>query len=260
MINLKFLIMGTLVATTILLFVHSIPKKEENGTLLTINQSRPELVRMSELLRDAMQKIGRLTCEQQPENSDQVSVNGGWCQNFSGRNSSTHKTDLDLAKELSHFLHGKRVASFGDGPGVYKELLLKWNQVKSYQAFDGAPYAPETTEGRVEFLDLSVPVYHLPVYDWVISLEVAEHIPQQFESIFIDNVVRHAQEGVILSWSKEGQPGHSHVNNRNFDYVKARMEEKGCTHDEISSAKLKEKSTFWWFKDNINVYKRIKVF
>ncbi len=38
-------------------------------------------------------------------------------------------------------------------------------------------------------------------YDWIISLEVAEHIPAQFESIYIDNLVKHAKEGIILSWA-----------------------------------------------------------
>jgi len=49
---------------------------------------------------------------------------------------------------------------------------------------------------------------------WILSLEVAEHIPAQFESIYIDNLVKHAKEDIILSWAKLGQSGHSHVNNK----------------------------------------------
>ena len=66
-------------------------------------------------------------------------------------------------------------------------------------------FSEETSEGRVTYLDLTLPQYGLPLYDWVMSLEVAEHIPPKYEHIYIDNIVRHAKEGVILSWAKPGK-------------------------------------------------------
>ena len=99
--------------------------------------------------------------------------------------------------------------------------------LKSYDAYDGAPFAEDTTNGRVRFLDLSVPIYHLKEYDWVVSVEVAEHIPAEFETIYVENLVRHAKEGIILSWSRIGQGGLSHVNNRDPDYVKMKLETYG---------------------------------
>ncbi|KAK7004452.1 hypothetical protein BgiMline_005973, partial [Biomphalaria glabrata] len=53
----------------------------------------------------------------------------------------------------------------------------------------------------VRFLDLTAPHYGLPIYDWILSIEVAEHIPAKFEEIYLDNLVRHAREGIILSWA-----------------------------------------------------------
>lgn len=206
---------------------------------------------LSKLLNEAMGKVGKLTCEL---NKNDVSVRGGWCSKISGKNSPQHMTDEPLAKALSKFLTGKKVASFGDGPGVYKELLLEYGEVLSYDSFDGAPFAEETTNKNVQFLDLSVPIYHLNKYDWVISLEVAEHIPAEFEHIYIDNLVRHATQGVILSWAKIGQGGHSHINNRDFEYVKTKMEEKGLMHDFKSSINLQKQSTFTYFQSNINVF------
>ena len=99
---------------------------------------------------------------------------------------------------------GKYVASFGDGPGRYKQLLTDTGKLKGYDAYDGAPFTEKTSEGRVKFHDLTLPQYGLPLYDWVMSLEVAEHIPAKYESIYVDNVVRHAREGVVLSWAKLG--------------------------------------------------------
>ena len=216
-------------------------------------ESKHIIKELSVLLNQASNKIGQLSCQL---SANEVSDSGGWCSKISGKNSSEHMTDKKLSKALSKFLVGKRVASFGDGPGVYKELLLSYNEVLSYDSFDGAPYAELTTNNNVKFLDLSVPIYHLDQYDWVISLEVAEHIPEKFESVYLDNLVRHSREGIILSWAAIGQGGHSHINNRDFPYIKAKMEERNYIHDNKSSQFFKAQSSFGWFRNNINVYKK----
>ena len=51
-------------------------------------------------------------------------------------------------------------------------------------------------------------------YDWVICMEVAEHIPREFEHVFLLNLVASAQKGVLLSWGLPGQNGIGHVNLR----------------------------------------------
>ncbi len=131
---------------------------------------------------------------------------------------------------------------------------MSLHEVKKYDAYDGAPFASETTNGDVQFLDMSVPVYHLEKYDWTMSLEVVEHIPAQFESSFLDNLVRHAREGVILSWAKPGQDGFSHVNGRTFEYARQKLEERGLRHNASLSKAIQDASTLWWLKANTNVY------
>ena len=141
---------------------------------------------------------------------------------------------------------------------MYKKKLLELNDVASYDAFDGAPFTEKTTEGRCKFLDLSVPIYHLEdKYDWIISTEVAEHIPKQFEQTYLDNLARYAQQGIIMSWAKLGQGGHSHVNNQDISYVKEQMLARGFKLDEKLSADIKNHSTIPWLKDNLNVYYRL---
>jgi tryptophanyl-tRNA synthetase len=53
--------------------------------------------------------------------------------------------------------------------------------------------------------------YSIGQYDWIISLEVAEHIPEKYEAVYLDNIFRHAKEGIILSWAVPGQIGLSLV-------------------------------------------------
>ncbi len=101
-----------------------------------------------------------------------------------------------------------------------------------------------------------MPIYHLDKYDWIISLEVAEHIPKQYELVFVDNLVRHAKEGIILSWAKIGQEGHSHINNKDFADVKILMEERGFYHDASASKAIKSKANFAWLRANTNIFKK----
>lgn len=42
-------------------------------------------------------------------------------------------------------------------------------------------------------------------YDYVMSIEVAEHIPQTFESIYLNNLIKCAKEGVVITWATIGQ-------------------------------------------------------
>ena len=137
---------------------------------------------------------------------------------------------------------------------MYKTFIDKTGLVQSYDAYDGAPFAEIVTNKIVSFLDFSVPIYHLNVYDWVISIEVAEHIPPEFETIYIENLVRHAKEGIILSWSSLGQGGHSHVNNRDLEYVKMRLKSYGFYINNSASRTLKNAAKAQWIKNNINVY------
>jgi hypothetical protein len=213
-----------------------------------------EVKHLSLKLNEAQREIGRLSCQIQEK--DGVSLHGGWCKDISGKESKLHMTDNNLAKELSNLLQNKKVASFGDGPGEYKRIITGLNKVKSYDAFDGAPYAEETTNNLVQHLDLSVPVYHLPLYDWVVSMEVAEHIPKQYEQIFIDNLTRHAKEGIILSWSVVGQEGHSHVNNQDLPYVEEQLRKRGFKIDKALTNRVKGASSFHWLKRNLYVYLR----
>ncbi|KAH3834501.1 hypothetical protein DPMN_107829 [Dreissena polymorpha] len=213
---------------------------------------------LSKVLNLKQQKVGQLECEKKAGKGEATSETGGWCQQSSKEDSGNHMTDRQLVPALIELFQGKYVGSFGDGPGRYKQLLSDAGKLKGYDAYDGAPYCDVTSEGRVKFLDLTLPQFGLPLYDWIISLEVAEHIPAQYESIYIDNIVRHAKEGIVLSWARPGQGGYSHVNNRAFEYVVKLMDGLGFSHDAERSEKLRNAASLDWLKNNIHVYRRKK--
>jgi len=65
---------------------------------------------------------------------------------------------------------------------------------------------------RLCWIDASQPIDLLEPKDWVVSIEVGEHIDQAFEDTFFDNLVKLSEKGVVLSWAVEGQGGFQHVN------------------------------------------------
>lgn len=91
--------------------------------------------------------------------------------------------------------------------------------------------------------------------DWVLSLEVGEHIPIAFEDVFFDNLLRHASIGVVLSWAVEGQGGHYHVNEHSNAYVIKKMKGLGLLYDARVSLKLRSVATLWWMKNTVMVFR-----
>ena len=192
----------------------------------------------------------------QKAEDSRTTSHGGWCKDKSTEDSGSHITDMSLVPALSKFFSGKRVASFGDGPGAYKREILKLGQVLRFDSYDGAPYSEETSDGRVTYLDLTLPQFGLPLYDWILSLEVAEHIPSEFENVYMDNIARHCREGIVLSWAVPGQGGLEHVNERPFDYVKHLLLKYDFVWDERMSYVLRNASTLGWLRANVNVFRR----
>ena len=216
---------------------------------------------LSSMLNEEKKKSGQLECNIRNKGrtrEEQVADSGGYCQEEGSIHKRKSYTDTHLTKQVSILLKGKRVGAFGDGPGLYKKYYDGTGLLKVYDAYDGAPFIETETSGQVKFLDLSIPQYGLPIYDWVICLEVAEHIPVKYEDIFLSNLVRHAKSGIILSWAVPGQPGHYHVNNKPLSLVVESLQKLGFERDEKMSKFLQTHAHNGPLKNNTNVYTRIE--
>ena len=168
-----------------------------------------------------------------------------------------HCFDSSLAVGLLQFFQAEnanQVVDFGCGMGDYQKIFLQ-NGLNA-EAFDGNPDTPFLTEGRAGVQDLSLPFDLGKRFDWVMSLEVGEHLPKEFECIFVENLIRHAQNGLVLSWAIPGQGGYGHFNEQNNAYIKDLLASYGWYNDIASENRLRKKASLWWFKNTIMVFRK----
>jgi hypothetical protein len=166
-----------------------------------------------------------------------------------------------LVSEILTLIDNEKVASvnnFGAGVGQYKEAILHQGNGQhilpdqkhpkvEWKAYDGAGNVFDYTKGFVNYFNLTVPL-ELPKDDWVVALEVGEHVPNKYEGKLNCNLHHHNCKGIILSWAVLGQDGHLHINNHLNDYVISLFKELGNIKDLNLKAKLRNPDGYHgWF-------------
>lgn len=168
----------------------------------------------------------------------------------------THASDPVLKEALVKvFSDVKTIIDIGCGNGEYTKHFIQHKFECS--GYDGCPITPEITNGVCKVQDFSVPV-SLGTFDLVLSLEVGEHVPQQYEQIFIDNLTSHSTKYICISWGVVGQPGIGHVNCRNNDYIIEEMSKRDFEFDKSKSNILRKYSTFPWFENTVMVFYKVQ--
>jgi cyclopropane fatty-acyl-phospholipid synthase-like methyltransferase len=170
-----------------------------------------------------------------------------------------HVHDLSIAAALSQYLadkQAKTVVDFGCGLGDYAKAF-KADGYK-VEAYDGNPNTETISGGIGKVLDLSKPFYLGKKFDVVMSLEVGEHIPKEFEDQFIDNITKHAKKHLIISWAVVGQGGDGHVNCANNDYIIGQIVDRGFKHNAKDSQTIRNAATnASWFGYTIMVFDKV---
>ena len=110
------------------------------------------------------------------------------------------------------------VADLGAGVGQYGHALLSRDPRYVWRGYDAAGNVESLTGGFVRYADLSRPV-SLPRADWVVSLEVGQHIHPEHEMAYVRNLHVHARCGILLSWAPPRKWGAGHVNLHRTDYL-----------------------------------------
>lgn len=166
-----------------------------------------------------------------------------------------HAYDRRLAIEIVKLMKAHKfesVLDLGCGMADYSRQLQA--QKFYVMAYDGNPNTPALTKGLGAVADLSQPFSCGQRVDAVISLEVGEHIPAEFEQNFLNNIVDPKPKLVLLSWAIPGQDGDGHVNCQPNEYIMQQMLLRGYSINLEASRRLRKASSLWWFKNTLMVF------
>eukprot|EP00906_Rhabdomonas_costata_P031664 RCo044696 len=162
-------------------------------------------------------EAGRLSCA-----GKGMGPTGGFCLTKRRKHvGGNHLWGENFARFMAGLMRNQTVLDLGCGLGHYGKFFRRYFPDIRWLGLDGSEQVEEVTSNLVRFADLSegLPLDVQRPWDWVISIEVAEHIPRPGEAAFVYNLLRWARVGVVVTWARLGQGGHGHVNCQAASYV-----------------------------------------
>jgi hypothetical protein len=150
-------------------------------------------------------------------------------QFYNTRNNSTQYAANSILDIVFNVLPEiKSAADIGCGVGTWLSALRK-RGVKNIRGFDGFWVSKNLLEIPSDLFteyDLTMPINSEERYDLAISLEVAEHLPEQSANTFIDSLTR-LSDFVLFSAAIPHQGGVNHVNEQWQSYWAEKFAERG---------------------------------
>lgn len=169
-----------------------------------------------------------------------------------------HRYDSKLADYIAiKYKNIASVADVGCGTGNYCKCL-KDSGIPIVHGYEGTIGVKEiAVYDDIMTVDLTKTRWVDIVYDLVICLEVGEHVPKNYEQVFIDNLCRYVSKDLILSWAVPGQGGAGHFNEMSNEYVIRELAKRGFVFNKGSSMRLREVSSLKWFKNTLMKFEKV---
>lgn len=189
-----------------------------------------------------------------------IGVHGQWISDsYSG-----HVFDEGLAECLSEIVLQRNIATavdMGCGPGWYVAYLRRLG-IRAY-GYDANPYTEQLSSPmfnssyHCECLDLSEEVIFSKPFELVLSIEVGEHIPMEFQDTFLDNLTNNCSNCILLSWAVPEQVGDGHVNLQTNEWVINQIARRGFVFNREKTILYRSKCNNDWFKKTLMFFERI---
>lgn len=155
-------------------------------------------------------------------------------------------------------INPKSVLDVGCGIGTWLRAFEE-NGVQDYCGIDGA-YVNRTQlqipQEKFVAADLRKPFLLNRKFDLIISLEVAEHLPENCADNFVSSLVSHG-DVIIFSAAVPGQGGQYHINEQWPEYWQEKFKSHGFYYHDIIREKIwTNEKIDWWYRQNIFLISR----
>lgn len=150
----------------------------------------------------------------------------------------------------------RSVADFGCGSGTWlaEFSLCGVPSVTGLDFGDGTREYLFIPRESFRVTDLSRPVKGVPPHDLVMSVEVAEHLPEAAARSFVGSITS-VSDLVMFSAAAPLQGGHNHVNERWPGYWIQLFRELGYRcHDVLRPILWNDKRVEWWYRQNLLLF------
>ena len=190
------------------------------------------------------------------EQEERYDVDGAYNESFFGwDNNALQQQQLAqyLVPKIVERFRPKYVLDIGCGTGQWLDEYRKYKvRTRGIESASAAWVSmSEKTQKNVVKWDLRNKLKKTYKPDLVQSLEVAEHIEEDYADVFIYNLVKHNADIIFLTAAPPGKGGNQHVNCQEREYWMAKMKNNGYLFDqdilnEVLGWGTLEKSPVWW--------------
>lgn len=163
---------------------------------------------------------------------------------------------LQVVPVLMSLFHPESILDAGCGTGTWLKVFQD-SGIKNICGIDGDYVKPELLLiNETDFIkwDLRKEFNLQKNFDLVLSLEVAEHLPESVAQTFIASLCRHG-DTILFSAAIPGQGGQNHLNEQWQEYWAALFRSFGYSgYDIIRPLIWNNENVFYWYRQNIMVY------
>lgn len=181
-------------------------------------------------------------------------------ENFFAMHEPWREEYNNIAEILVRELKFDNAMDFGCGNGYLVDSLSRLG--KAAFGIDGSRSALKFNP-RIHIADITKVITDQLPRDLVICTEVAEHIPECFADVLVDNLCRASRSTIFFSAANAGHGGHLHLNEQPREYWVAKFKARGFEVDQSATDRIAARlrtanKKTWWFAQNCFVLQKEK--
>lgn len=174
---------------------------------------------------------------------------------------SSKAAAFEMLTPIIRILQPNSIYDFGCGEGIWLNVVKSINKDIDILGFDGDHILKSNLKIPDQYFIPCDLARNIRGYksDLALSIEVAEHIEEQYSDVFIDNITSCSSQ-VLFSAAIPGQGGIHHVNEQWQEYWIEKFEKRGYNVD------FSVRDYFWnnhnitpWRKQNILFFSKEKI-